>query len=336
MKRILVVRTDRVGDVVMITPMLRELKKKFPDAYLAALTSDKSAAVLHHNPHLDALITDDLNKESFWRTVQKIRSHHFTDALLVWPAERAAYQLFLAGIPRRIGVGHKLYEMITFMRTVNRNDNPPQHEAQYCMDLARAIGVVTNNLTPELYVSPQEQHWARAYLQELGIPEPSSLIVVHSGCRKTSPNWSEEKYIRLITEILQKDTSHRIHILLTALEMSNGFLQQMAALKDNRVHNITPEIGPLRRLISVISVCNALVASSTGPLHLASGLGIKTVGIFCRRPLFRAARWGALGPMAVNLDVSEEYCSAHCHVQSEQCAFENGINVEDVLQHLDI
>jgi ADP-heptose:LPS heptosyltransferase len=222
------------------------------------------------------------------------------------------------------------------MRSVNRDYNPPLHEAQYCMDLARAIGVVTNNLTPELYVSQQEQHWARAFFRELGIQDSSYNVVIHSGCRKTSPNWSEGKYFQLITAMLQKDTSRRVHILLTALEMSNGFLQQIAALKDHRIHNITPEIGPLPKLISVIGASDALVASSTGPLHLASGLGIKTVGIFCSRPLFCAARWGALGPMAINLDVSEEYCSAHCHAQGDRCAFENGISVGDVLQHLDI
>jgi len=336
MRRILVVRTDRVGDVVMITPMLRELKRTFPDAYLGALTNDRSAAVLHHNPHLDALIVDDLDKGTFWKTVRSIRSHRFTDALLVWPAKRAAYQLFLAGIPRRIGVGHKLYEVITFMRTVIREYDPPQHEAQYCMKLARAIGVTTDDLTPELYVTQPERHWARAYFRQLGIPDASCVVVVHSGSRNTTPNWNEERYFQLITAMLEKDTRRRVHVLLTALEMSNGFRGQIAGLRDERVHDVTAEVGPLRRLISVIAASNVLVASSTGPLHLASGLGIKTVGIYCRRPLLRAEHWGALGPVAINLEVAEEYCSAHCGAQRGQCGIEGGIGVGDVLQHLDI
>jgi ADP-heptose:LPS heptosyltransferase len=336
MRRILVVRTDRVGDVVMITPMLRELKKKFPDAYLGALTNDRSAAVLHHNPHLDALIVDDLDEGTFWKTVRAIRSHRFTDALLVWPAKRAAYQLFLAGIPRRIGVGHKLYEVITFMRTVIREYDPPQHEAQYCMKLARAIGVTTDDLTPELYVTQQERHWARAYFRQLGIPDQSCVVVVHSGSWNTTPNWSEGRYFELITAMLEKDTLRRVHVLLTAPEMSSGFRRQVADLRDDRIHDITPEVGSLRRLISVIAASHVLVASSTGPLHLASGLGIKTVGIYCRRPLFRAEHWGALGPMAINLEVPEEYCRAHCGAQNGQCGMEDGIHVNDVLQHLDI
>jgi heptosyltransferase-3 len=336
MRRILVVRTDRVGDVVMITPMLRELKRKFPDAYLGALTNEGSAAVLHHNPRLDALITDDLGPGTFWQTVRSIRSHRFTDALLVWPSKRAAYQLFLAGIPRRIGVGHKLYEVITFMRTVTRDYDPPQHEAQYCMKLARAIGVVTDDLTPELYVTGQERDWARAYLRQLGIPEASRVVVVHSGSRNTTPNWSEGRYLQLITAMLEQDARRRVHVLLTALEMSDGFRRQIAGLRDERVHDVTPEVGPLRRLISVIAASHALVASSTGPLHLASGLGVRTVGLYCRRPLFRAEHWGALGPAAINLEVSEEHCSAHCGARKESCGIEGGIEVGDVLRHLDL
>jgi heptosyltransferase III len=336
MRRILVVRTDRVGDVVMITPMLRELKKTFPDAYLGALTNDRSATVLHHNPHLDALITDDLNEGSFWKTVRAIRSHRFTDALMVWPSKRAAYQLFLAGIPRRIGVGHKLYEVITFMRTVIRDYDPPQHEAQYCMKLARAIGVVTDDLTPELHVTQPERDWARAYFRQLGIPDASRVVVVHSGSRNTTPNWSEARYFQLIRAMLEKDARRRVHVLLTALEMSDGFRRQIAGLGDERVHDIALDVGPLRRLISVIAVSDALVASSTGPLHLASGLGVRTVGLYCRRPLFRAEHWGALGPAAINLEVPEGYCSAHCGTQRDSCGIEGGIGVGDVLQHLDI
>lgn len=336
MRRILVVRTDRVGDVVMITPMFRELKKRFPDSYLGALTNERTAAVLHHNPHLDASLTDDLAQGSFWKTVRSIRSHRFTDALLVWPTKRAAYQLFLAGIPRRVGVGHKLYEALTFMRTVTREYDPPQHEAQYCMKLARAIGVVTDDLTPEVYVSREERDWALAYRRRLGIPDAARVVVIHSGSRNTAPNWSERRYLELIRAILARDTPGRVHVLLTAMEMSGECRRQVAELGDHRVHDVTSEVGPLRRLISVIAASDVLVGSSTGPLHLASGLGIRTVGIYCRRPLYRAEHWGALGPQAINLEVPEEYCNAHCGADRDPCAIEDGIGVGAVLQQLDI
>ncbi len=95
-KRILIVRTDRVGDVVMITPMIREIRKAFPDSFIATLTNTNTSDILMNNPHLDLSITDDLEKESFWKVVNEIRKNKFTHGLLVMPTERAAFQLFLA------------------------------------------------------------------------------------------------------------------------------------------------------------------------------------------------------------------------------------------------
>lgn len=350
MKRILVARTDRVGDVVMITPMIRELRRHFPDCYLAALTNNRSAAVLQHNPHLDAVITDDMRSESFWPVVKSIRSHHFTDALLAWPAERAAYQLFLAGIPRRTGVGHKIYEMITFMRSVNRNYNPPRHEADYCMDLARSMGIVTDNLTPEMFLTEEEHQWGRDYMVRRGA-DKSTRIIVHTGCRNSSANWSEKKYAALIRGILDQDTDRRVRIFLTAPEMTRNFLDTMQAWNDGRITNVLDRLElpekerlpndaeqkeSLRYLIKIIAACDVVIASSTGPMHLASALGVKTISIFCHRPTNCVQRWGALGPNAVNLEVSAEHCDAHCGLIKETCVFEDGIAVADVLRHIGI
>jgi ADP-heptose:LPS heptosyltransferase len=322
--------------VVMITPMLRELRRAFPDAYLGALTNDRSAPVLHHNPRLDAHVTDDLRPESFGSTVRALREHRFTDALMVWPAKRAAYQLFLAGIPHRVGVGHKLYEIVTFMRTVVRRYDPPRHEAEYCMDLARVLGVVTDDLAPELYVTAEEREGARATLRRIGVPADARVVVVHSGSLNTTPNWSERRYHELIAALLAKDARRRVHVLLTAPEMSAEFRGRLAGLGDPRIHDVTAEVASLRPLICLIAESHALVSSSTGPLHLASGLGVRTVGIFCHRPLLRSEHWGALGPAAINLDVPEDWCRAHCGEGKPGCGIEEGLRVEDVLRHLEV
>jgi len=157
-KRILIVRTDRVGDVVMITPMLREIKKTFPDSFIGTLTQPGTTAILQNNPYVDVMITDDLEKESYKKVISEIKKYKFTDGLLVLPTDRAAYQMFSARIRNRIGVGRKLYEIITFMKSVSRNKYIPlRHEADYCMDLARKIGVVTDNYQPEIFVTDEER-----------------------------------------------------------------------------------------------------------------------------------------------------------------------------------
>ena len=72
-KRILIVRTDRVGDVVTITPVIRELRRTFPDAYIATLTQTNTSEIFLNNQHLDEILIDDLKKNTFRKVVKEIR-----------------------------------------------------------------------------------------------------------------------------------------------------------------------------------------------------------------------------------------------------------------------
>jgi ADP-heptose:LPS heptosyltransferase len=333
MKRILIVRTDRVGDVVMITPMIRELRKTFPDAFIATLTNTNTQDILINNSHLDQIIADDLSKDSFYSVTAKLREYNFTDGLLVMPTERAAYQMFLGGVKNRIGVGKKFYEVITLMKSVSRNKYIPlRHEADYCMDLARKIGVVTDDLTPEIYISTEEKKTGMEILKSLKVTEKDRGIIVHTGSGKSSSNWSEDKYLELVKRIIEKDSSAKI--ILTAKEMSENFKANLISLNNLNIVFADQHINRLRDLICIIANTDLLIAPSTGPLHIASALKIKTIGLFCHRRMNCAKHWGALGSKAVNLEVSKEYCDANCSPDKETCRFEGGIAIEDVLKEI--
>ncbi len=333
MKKILIVRTDRIGDVVMITPVIRELRKTYPGSFIGALVTSYTSDILSNNPHLDTIIIDDLSEGSFNKVVREIRTHKFTDGLLTWPIKRAAYQMFLAGVKNRIGVGRKLYEVITFMKSVSRNDYIPlRHEADYCMDLARAIGVETNNLTPEIFLTEDEKADGENFLLSKGIPNNGKRIIVHTGYGHSSPNWSEEKYLGLITKILSFDEN--ANIILTAPEMSADFLTNVNSLKSNNIFNVSKDFPRLRDLIKTISACNVLVSSSTGPMHLASALGIPTVSIFCHNAMCRIDRWGALGEKAHNIEVNAAFCESHCKQDVSKCEIDQAISTSQVLDKI--
>jgi len=331
-KKILVVRTDRVGDVVMITPMLRELRRTFPDAYIATLTNPNTADILIGNPHIDKIITDDLQGDSFDAVVSELKELKFTHGLLVMPTKRAAYQMFAAGVKKRIGVGRKIYELITFMKSVSRNKYIPlRHEADYCMDLARYIGVETNNLSPEIFLTAAEKEIALKTLVEIGAGKDDFKIIVHTGSGHSSSNWSEAKYFELIKKILNEHPDAKI--ILTAKEMSEKFRMQLLELKSAGII-FADKAKRLRELISIISCADMLIAPSTGPLHIAAALGIKTIGLYCHRRMNCAKHWGALGDKALNIEVSAEFCDSTCSSDKEICRFENGIDIGEVLSKI--
>ena len=332
MKRILIVRTDRVGDVVMITPMIREFRKTFPDAFIATLTQPYTKDIFIHNPHLDVALTDDLKRETYWSVVKELRKHSFTDGLLVLPTERAAYQMFFAGIKNRVSVGHKLYSVLTSMKSVSRNNYIPlRHEADYCLDLARKIGVVTDNIAPEIFLTEEEKSQTTAFLRSKQLADSDKTIFIHTGTGGSSPNWSEHKYLQLIKTILETYDDPGIKIILTAKEMSTKFSESIFSLKSQRVISIAGEIGGLRDLIKVIGTADIFICSSTGPAHLADALNVKALVFHCRRPMNCVRYWGILNKRSINLEVTEEYCRTHCSADQNSCAFEDGISIEQVI-----
>jgi ADP-heptose:LPS heptosyltransferase len=113
--------------------------------------------------------------------------------------------------------------------------------------------------------------------------------------------------------------------------MTDDFVLKAKAMENELIINMRDSVKRLRDLISIIANCDLLIAASTGPLHIASALGIKTIGLYCHRPMNCSRHWGALGKNAANLEINKEYCDANCSSDKEVCSFENGISVEEVI-----
>lgn len=331
-KRILVVRTDRVGDVCYITPALRELRRTFPDAYIATLTQPNTSHIITNNPHVNAILVDDLEKKNFWTVVKELRKHKFTHALLMQPTERAAYQLFLAGIPYRVGIGRIFYEVITLMHSVSRNKFIPlRHEADYCMDMARKIGVKTNNILLEIFVTDKEREEAKKFFLQKGVTESDLKVFFHFGSRGSAPQWDEAKYFSLLQKFCSEYSDRPYQVVLSALEMTDNFRNKVKELNNPRIHDIKDDLHNLRDLIKYISQADLFFGPSTGPLHIADALNVRCVGLYCHRYASRPQIHGIINDRSINLEVTEDYCNQHCSHDKERCAIQTGLNEEDVL-----
>ncbi|HSW54802.1 MAG TPA: glycosyltransferase family 9 protein, partial [Ignavibacteriaceae bacterium] len=134
--RILVARIDRIGDVVLSTPIPREVKKAYPNSFVSILVKKYTKDIYLNNPNVDEIILfdgeDDNYPKSFWQLVKEIKRFKFTHAFMLLPNEKLNWILFFSDIPTRIGVGHKLYQFLSFSKYVDRKKYIPlRHEADY-------------------------------------------------------------------------------------------------------------------------------------------------------------------------------------------------------------
>lgn len=332
-RRILVIRPDRIGDVTLATPVIRALRETYPDAWLAALVRPATEAVLRHNPRLDAVLLDDweqthAGRRGFLDRLRMLRRHRFDTALMLLPTERHAWMTFLAGIPNRIGVGTKLYQVMTFTRSVSRKKYIPlRHEADYCLDLARAIGAKSDDLRTEAFLLEEERSAARARLHAAGRRAGHPLISVHPESGRSAPNWTLPMYRDFITRALADIPDAQF--LVTHSPGNTEARTIFEALRGERV--LLPDAGDLRLLMGMIAEADVVVSASTGPMHLAAALGTPTVSLFCPLPACSPTLWGPQGNRAITLLPPEDYCQNRCPGDPHVCTLEGGLGPRDVI-----
>lgn len=329
-KRILIVRPDRIGDVVLSTPLPREIKKQFPNSFIAVLVRKYTEAIYQHNPYVDKiLLVDDLSADSknyFRSKVKEIHSYKFTHALMLLPNEKINYILFFAGIRKRIGVGTKLYQVITGVKGVSRNKYIPlRHEADYSMDLARAIGVKSDNLDTEIYLSQQEQEKAKGIRAKL-LNGKKYLIGIHSTSGNSAPNWEPEVYCNLIKDLQKWED---VKVVVTDFNVPND-------IKVNCIVDSINEGNNLRDTIINLSTLDLLVSASTGPMHIAAALKVKTVSLFCPLTACSPKLWGPMGNESKVILPAENYCENFCPGDPKKCDYngERGISVQQVINNI--
>jgi ADP-heptose:LPS heptosyltransferase len=243
---------------------------------------------------------------------------------MLLPNERLNWILFFSGIPTRIGVGHKLYQFLSFSKYVDRKKYIPlRHEADYCLDMVRKIGIDPKNIEPEIFLS-NEELVKRDEIRKKIAPNGESLIGINTTSGKSSPNLRLDEYKKLI-ELLSVEKNNRVVV------MDNDPSDEIKNLKNV----VYPNIGlSLRESIINFSSLDLLVSASTGPMHICSALKVPTISLFCPLPACSPKLWGPLGNESNIILPEENYCSTVCPGDPHICNFsgDGGIDSNKVYE----
>ncbi|MGA7160563.1 MAG: glycosyltransferase family 9 protein [Bacteroidota bacterium] len=331
-QRLLIIRPDRIGDVVLTTPLIRSIRKQFPHAFIAVMVHSSNAPLLEKNPHINEILTDDPEesddgRRGFWKQVGRLRGLKFDIGLMPYPRERHAWMMLLAGIPTRIGVGHKLYQILTFTKSVSRHKYIPlRHEADYMLDLGLKIGATSRDATPELFISKDEKLKAHEDLLSRGISFAKPVIGINPISRGSSPNWRPEKYFQLVERLLLRFS--------VVINLGPFEIQQRTLFEPLEHDGAVILVQQLREHMASISQLDALISSSTGSMHIAAALGIPTVSLFCPLTACSPQLWGPLGNHSKVILPVPDYCQTRCPGDPKICPLDD-IEIPTVINRLE-
>lgn len=295
-EKFLVVRTDRIGDVILSTPVLETIKLELPESHLCVMLSSYTVEVIKNNPYVDDVIIDDHErKRGGWgevlRLIRETRKRRFDVAIVLRPTFRLALVLFLAGVRYRIGTGFRFYQML-FNRKVYRHRKVNlRHEAEYNLDLLLPLGIAPRKILPRIYLSPQEEEFASRIFHELNIASGDTVVSIHPGSGDSSLNLPHGKFAQVADGLIRELGAK---IIFTGTAEERELIDVIRRSMQGEAFDLSGKTD-LRQLAAILKRCSAMVSNSTGPMHLAVAVGTPTVAVFC--PIFAAGpiRWGPYG-----------------------------------------
>jgi heptosyltransferase-2 len=328
-KRILLVRTDRLGDVILTLPMLSALRRCFPDAYIAMLLRRYTGEILEGNPHLNELIWYDRDHANIplGEMIATLRMRRFDVAIVVYPRLRLAWLLWRAGIPLRIGTGYRYYSFLFNKRVFEHRKDAKRHEVEYNLNLLRELSCDRErDLKAEFYIAvpPEAENNIETLLRSLGI-ERKGFVIVHPGSGGSAREWSPENFGRLAARLASD-----FHIVVTGTSSEEAKVSAVVRASGNAA---IPLVGKctLKELAALIGASSLFVSNSTGPLHLAVAMGTPVVGLYPQHTAMSAKRWGPYtGNSAVFVPERPLDCNT-CVEHNSACECMATITVEAVL-----
>ena len=314
-KKILVVRTDRIGDVILSTPVVANLRAAFPKSYIAFMCRPYTAAILEKNPNIDELIIYDKygKHKSFLSSLAfsfYLRKKKFDLSLVLHPTNRAHLLIFFAGIKRRVGWDRKLGFLLN-KRIAHKKQEGKKHELEYTLDILREAGV--NIVTQDVFIpkNPADEAWADNLLQENNINYKKDIVIgLGIGASCPSKIWPSRNFAELARK-LHNQLGAKIIVFAEGKE-SNLSVE----FKINctfRFLDLTGKVN-LSEIFSLFRRLALFIGNDSGLVHACWGVGRPVISIFGRNnPGLSPRRWGPRGKDSFffHQDPGCKVCQAH-------------------------
>lgn len=327
--RVLVVRADRIGDVVLATPVFEVIKRHYPQCRLTVLVREEVAPLLRGLSTVDEVMIFDPQGvhhglRGLIRLWQEMRERRFRIAIVLQTRFRIAAAVALAGVRYRIGPLSRIHSFIFFNRGVRQHRSKVEmHETDYNLELLRRMGVRvgTRSVGARVHVADEARGAALSWLEAQGGRAGKKFIAIHPGMGGSALNWPESHYVELARKLTE--AGHRV--VITGGPGEVALLQRMReALADEPVlywqGTAADGVG---KLAGLFAIADLVVAPSTGPLHVAVGLGKPVVTFYPPIRVQSAVRWGPYGrdERAASVLVPENYCGEDFKCRGNLCNY---------------
>ena len=281
---ILITRHDKIGDFVTTLPLFYVIKKAHPKAKIYALVSKINIELAQEVDFIDAVILYDKNR--FWQTLKRIRQAKINVSISAFIDTQLGWLLFLSGVKKRIAPATKIAQLLFNQTLKQRRSKVEKPEFEYNLDLAKVLDKnIKLDFSPPLLKLAKDQSF-----RQKNQLENKKIVLFHPGYGGSSEgNLALKDYVKLAQTASKMNN---IQVVWTFGPDDLKTKEKIQLLIDAKMIIYQPKT--LLDFCDLINDSELLVSTSTGPMHLAGALNIKSISFFGNTLFASPKRWATV------------------------------------------
>jgi heptosyltransferase-2 len=285
MKNILIIQTAFLGDVILVTPLVKAVKKVFPDCFLSFLLIPQAKEVLAHNPYVDEVIVydkkgDEKGISSFFALVKKIKDKNFDLSIIPHRSLRSVFLAYFSKIPNRIGFDRSSG---SFLLTQKIRYVSNLHEIERDLSLlsesihsGKELNFDLSEKLPKLFPSKEDFYFAEKFLENEKISEKDKIVGIAPGSVWATKRWLPERFAEVADLLMEKEN---IKAVLLGGKEDGSLCQKIADLMKKKPSIAAGKTNILQSS-ALISKCELLLSNDSAPVHLGVAMRRPVIAIF--------------------------------------------------------
>jgi len=293
-KKILIINTFGIGDVLFTTPLVRNIRNSFKDMFLGYLCNIRTFRILETNPNIDKVFI--FEKDYFRQTWQeskikclkkfsnllnRIKKEKFDAVVDLSLGRHYSFFCWLVGIKKRIGFNYKNRGFFLTDK-INIDGYERKHVVEYYLDLLKYLGINYKDAHLDLFIPDQLRDWSDKFLADNGIDNKDIVVAIVPG---GGASWGKDAFLKRwysqgfakVADKLSKE--NKIKILVLGDPKERDLCESVVKQMESEAFQCCGKTD-IMQFASLLSRCNLAITNDGGPLHVAVAVGTKTVSIF--------------------------------------------------------
>ena len=350
-KKVLIINTFGVGDVLFTTPLISNLKANYPDLTIGYVCNRRTATLLESNAKVNRIYVyerDEFNEvyrhskiafiRKFRKFLKEIKDEKFDLVLDVSLSRGTGFLTWMIGIKHRIGFNYKNRSIFLNQR-IPLKGYEGKHVVEYYLGLLEELGGTVSSKDLELTLSERDLEWANEFLlsnQAISNGNPVIGLVPGGGAswgkESSYKRWPAEKYAKLADKLIEKFSAATI---LMGDKSELGLCEEVSEAMSHQPIMTCGETT-INQFAALAQKCSLMIVNDGGPLHVAVAAGVQTVSVF--GPVDEDV-YGPY-PKGNHIVIKKDIACRPCYrrfrkAQCEHISCLNQLSVEEVLERIE-